>query len=91
MSAIDLMLSTMSVTSSCTPGSEENSWSTPSICTEVTAAPWREESSTRRSALPRVKPKPRSSGSATAVAERSARVPDWISSFEGLINSVQFF
>ena len=34
----------------------------------VTATPWSEESSTRRSALPRVVPKPRSSGSTTTRA-----------------------
>ncbi len=55
----------MSVTSSDTSGMVVNSWSTPSIFTEVIAAPWSDESSTRRSELPRVVPKPRSSGSAT--------------------------
>ena len=54
----------MSVTSSTTPGSDENSWSTPSILTAVIAAPSIEESSTRRSALPIVVPKPRSNGCA---------------------------
>ncbi len=53
----------ISVTSSFTPGMVENSWSTPSILTEVTAAPCSEDSSTRRRLLPRVVPKPRSSGS----------------------------
>ena len=56
---------TMSVTSSITPAMEENSWSTPSIFTEVIAAPWRLDSSTRRRELPRVMPKPRSRGRAT--------------------------
>jgi hypothetical protein len=42
--AISLMLSTMSVTSSRTPGIEENSCSTPSICTAVTAAPRSDDS-----------------------------------------------
>ena len=65
-----LTLRTMSVTSSSTPGIDENSCSTPSICIEVTAAPCSDDSSTRRSALPRVRPKPRSSGSATTVAAR---------------------
>ena len=37
--AMSLMLSTMSVTSSRTPGIEENSCSTPSMCTDCTAAP----------------------------------------------------
>ncbi len=52
----------MSVTSSTTPGSDENSCRTPSILTAVIAAPSIEESSTRRSALPIVVPKPRSNG-----------------------------
>ena len=65
-----LTLRTMSVTSSSTPGIDENSCSTPSICIEVTAAPCSDDSSTRRSALPSVRPKPRSSGSATTVATR---------------------
>ena len=54
LTAIALMLRTMSVTSSRTPGIEENSCSTPSIWTAVTAAPWSDDSSTRRSALPSV-------------------------------------
>ena len=56
---------TMSVTSSCTPGMEANSCRTRSSCTRmaVTATPCSDESSTRRSALPSVVPKPRSSGS----------------------------
>ena len=55
----------ISVTSSITPGSVENSCSTPSMRTAVIAAPCSDESSTRRSALPSVTPKPRSSGSIT--------------------------
>ncbi len=55
----------MSVTSSTTPGMAENSCSTPSICTAVTAAPSIEESKTRRMALPTVVAKPRSNGCAT--------------------------
>ena len=43
-----------SVTSSWTPGSVVNSCATPSILTEVTAAPSSEESSTRRNELPNV-------------------------------------
>ena len=54
----------MSVASSTTPGIGENSCSTPSIFTAVIAAPSTEESSTRRSALPMVVPKPRSNGCA---------------------------
>ncbi len=65
---IDLMFRMMSVTSSRTPGIDENSWSTPSICTEVIAAPCSDDSRIRRSELPRVSPKPRSSGSATTMA-----------------------
>ncbi len=89
--AIVLMLRTMSVTSSRTPGIDENSCSTPSMCTEVTAAPWSEERSTRRRELPRVVPKPRSSGSATTVAIRFGSCPGVTSSLFGLISSCQFF
>ena len=49
-----LRLRMMSVTSSRTPGTEVNSWATPSIFTEVTAAPSSDESSTRRRLLPNV-------------------------------------
>ena len=49
-----LRLSTMSVTSSATPLMVENSWATPSMRTDVTAAPASEASSTRRSELPNV-------------------------------------
>ena len=66
---MSLMLSTMSVTSSRTPAIEENSCSTPSMCTDCTAAPCSEDNRMRRSALPSVWPKPRSSGSATTVAK----------------------
>jgi hypothetical protein len=52
----------MSVTSSTTPGIDENSCSTPSIWTAVTAAPSMEDSRQRRRALPMVVPKPRSNG-----------------------------
>jgi hypothetical protein len=45
-------------------GIGENSCSTPSIFTAVTAAPSIEESSTRRRALPMVVPNPRSNGCA---------------------------
>ena len=62
----------MSVTSSRTPGSVVNSCAVPSTLTEVTAAPSSEESSTRRSELPNVWPKPRSSGSIT-------KTPRWSS------------
>ena len=44
----------MSVTSSLTPLIVENSCATPSMRTDVTAAPTRDDSSTRRSELPNV-------------------------------------
>jgi hypothetical protein len=87
--AISLMFRTMSVTSSRTPEIEENSCSTPSICTAVTAAPRSDDRRTRRSALPSVRPKPRSSGSATRVV--SVLPLDENSSLLGLISSCQFF
>src|SRR5215203_1503550 len=62
----------MSTTSSRTPGKVVNSCATPSIFTEVTAAPSSDESSTRRSELPNVWPKPRSSGSITKTPRRSS-------------------
>ena len=71
----------MSVTSSRTPGIEENSCSTPSMWMAVTAEPWREESRIRRSALPRVMPKPRSRGSTMIVASRSGCRPGMVLSF----------
>src|SRR6266850_2201420 len=52
----------MSVVSSTTPGTDENSCSTPSIFTDVMAAPSTDESRMRRKALPIVVPKPRSNG-----------------------------
>ena len=67
---MSLMFSTISVTSSRTPAIEENSCSTPSMCTDCTAAPCSDDNRMRRIALPRVWPKPRSSGSATRVANR---------------------
>ena len=62
----------MSTTSSCTPSMLVYSCSTPSISTSVIAAPGIDESSTRRSALPSVWPKPRSKGSMTTRAWRGA-------------------
>ena len=62
----------MSTTSSCTPSMEVYSCSTPSISTSVIAAPGMDDSSTRRSALPSVWPKPRSNGSMTTRAWRGA-------------------
>ncbi len=49
-----LRLRTMSVTSSLTPGTLENSCATPSMRTLVIAAPPSEESRTRRRLLPKV-------------------------------------
>src|SRR5215475_5373169 len=88
---MSLMLSTMSVTSSRTPAIEENSCSTPSMCTDCTAAPCSEDNRMRRSALPSVWPKPRSSGSATSVAKRDASLPGDTCSLFGRISSCQFF
>ena len=88
--ATPLRFSTMSVTSSRTPGTLENSCSTPSIWTDVMAAPCSDDRSTRRSALPSVRPKPRSRGSATAVAVRRESAPALISSAVGRISSCQF-
>src|SRR5262249_39659768 len=88
---MSLILSTISVTSSRTPAIDENSCSTPSICTDCTAAPCSEDNSTRRSALPSVWPKPRSSGSATSVAKRDASEPGVPWSLLGRISSCQFF
>src|SRR5499427_1279051 len=88
---MSLMFSTMSVTSSRTPAIEENSCSTPSICTDCTAAPCSEDNRMRRNALPSVTPKPRSSGSATTVATRAASPPTDTWSLFGLISSCQFF
>ncbi len=45
----------------------------------------------RRSALPSVRPKPRSSGSATTVAARLGSLPTATCSLSGLISSCQFF
>src|SRR5579872_321515 len=89
--AMSLMLSTMSVTSSRTPAIEENSCSTPSMCTDCTAAPCSDDNRIRRSALPSVTPKPRSSGSATTVATRRESVPALTCSLLGRISSCQFF
>src|SRR5437660_1462493 len=88
--AMSLMLRMMSVTSSRTPAIEENSCSTPSMCTDCTAAPCSEDNRIRRSELPSVSPKPRSSGSATMVAERLGSLA-CTCSLSGLISSCQFF
>ena len=57
-----LRLRMMSVVSSTTPGIDENSCSTPSIFTAVTAAPSRADSRILRIAFPMVVPNPRSNG-----------------------------
>jgi hypothetical protein len=69
---------------------DENSCSTPSIWMEVTAAPCSELNSTRRSALPSVMPKPRSSGSAVTVATRFLSAPGAMLSCFGLMRACQF-
>src|ERR1700687_780747 len=71
-SATDCRFSRISTTSSCTPSMLVYSCNTPSISTSVMAAPGIEDSSTRRSALPRVWPNPRSNGSMTTRACRGA-------------------
>src|ERR687887_2276526 len=81
-----LKLSRMSVTSSRTPGSVVNSCATPSILTEVTAAPSSDESSTRRSEFPNVYPKPRSSGSITKTP-RCSSTSSW--TIFGIWNSIR--
>src|SRR5690349_20769248 len=63
LTATFFMFSRMSSTSSCTPSSVEYSCTTPSILASVMAAPGIDDSRMRRSALPRVWPKPRSIGS----------------------------
>jgi hypothetical protein len=78
------------VTSSRTPASDENSCSTFSILIEVIAAPCSDESSTRRRALPSVRPKPRSSGSAMKVARRLGSLPALTSRLLGFFSSCQF-
>src|SRR6185295_939611 len=60
--------SRMSTTSSCTPSMLVYSCNTPSISASVMAAPGMDDNNTRRSALPRVWPKPRSNGSITTFA-----------------------
>ena len=89
-SASCLMFRTMSTTSSRTPSMEENSCTTPSICTAVTAAPCSEDRSTRRSELPSVTPNPRSSGSATMRALRWLSPPASTWGFSGRMRSCQF-
>jgi len=59
-----LRLRMMSVTSSETPGSAQNSWAAPWMRMEVMAAPSMEESRTRRRLLPSVRAYPISKGSA---------------------------
>src|SRR5215472_4156252 len=62
----------MSVTSSLTPATVENSCSTPSIRMLVTAAPGMDDSRVRRRELPIVYPNPGSSGSMTNLDRKSS-------------------
>ena len=89
LSASDLILSTISVTSSLTPSIDENSCKTLSILIAVTAVPCNEESNTLLKALPSVRPKPLSSGSATSVALNCDSSSLISFSFEGLISACQ--
>src|SRR5207248_5519213 len=59
--------------------------------TDCTAAPCSDDNRMRRSALPKVTPKPRSSGSATTVAARRVSTPALTCNLFGLISSCQFF
>ena len=59
------MLRINSVTSSLTPVTVENSWRTPSILTDVVAAPGKDDNKILLRALPKVIPYPLSSGSTT--------------------------
>src|SRR5712671_3866804 len=61
------------------------------MCTDCTLAPCNEDNRIRRSALPSVNPKPRSSGSATKVAEHLESGPGVTWSLFGRISSCQFF
>ena len=79
------MFRMISVTSSFTPGMVENSCWTPSILTDVTATPGSEESSTRRRLLPKVVPKPLSSGSAINLAVGTVGLAAQRSQFFGSI------
>src|SRR5262249_32400579 len=74
----------MSTTSSWTPSIVEYSWSTPAIWTSVAAYPGIDDRSTRRRALPRVWPYPRSNGSITTFAWLGA-IP-WTSMMRGFRN-----
>ena len=63
-----LMLSTISTTSSSTPGTVVNSWGAFSMRTLETAAPGIRDSKVRRIVLPKVCPNPGSNGSTTNCA-----------------------
>src|SRR5689334_2746796 len=80
----------ISGTSSFKPGSVENSCWTPSILTAVTAAPGRDERSTRRSAFPSVTPKPRSRGSIVNFPYRFVAVFSSASTFFGICRFFHF-
>ena len=85
-----LIFKTISVTSSRIPSTDENSWRTLSICTAVIADPCREDNKTLLNAFPNVKPKPRSSGSATTTALLGETLESLVDRELGLINSCQF-
>ena len=85
-----LIFKIISVTSSITPGIEENSWVIPSTLIEVTAAPLIEDSKTLLSIFPKVCPYPLSSGSATNSALVKLSLSLRNSIFLGLISSFQF-
>ena len=72
------------------PSTIENSCNTPSILTEVTAPPCKEDNKTLLKALPKVKPKPLSKGSTTIFAIFLPS-PELTSKLVGLISSCQFF
>ena len=91
LTAIDFKFNNISVKSSFTPGIVENSWTTPLIFTEVIAAPCNDESRILLIELPKVKPKPRSSGSAISLPILPFVSSTLTSIFVGLINSLQFF
>jgi hypothetical protein len=81
----------MSVTSSRTPGIDENSCSTPSIWTDVIAAPWqrRQQHATQRVAERQAEAALQRLGDQRRHA--LAVIPGATSSLFGLIRSCQFF
>ena len=65
IAAMPFIFNIISGTSSSTPGTTENSCSTPSILTEDTAAPGNEDNNTLLKPFPKVVPYPLSKGSKT--------------------------